>query len=134
MKLLSSKINNGTLNFALLLQRVVFGALVMMHGWPKLVNFSSKVQNFADPFGIGKTPSLCLVIFAEFFCGALVLIGLLTRLATIPLLICFAVIIFMIHAKDPVMDKETAIMFLGMWVSILLTGPGKYSLDAAIGK
>lgn len=134
MKLLSSKVNSGALNFALLLQRVVFGALIMMHGWPKLMNFAARAQTFADPFGIGKTPSLLLVIFAEFFCGALILMGLLTRLATIPLIITFCVIIFMIHAKDPLMQKETAIMFLGMWVSILCTGPGKYSLDAAIGK
>jgi putative oxidoreductase len=134
MKLLSSKVNSGALNFALLLQRVLFGAMIMMHGWPKLVNFASKAQTFSDPLGIGRTPSLILVIFAEFFCGALVLMGLLTRLATIPLIILFCVIVFMIHGNDPVMHKEVAVLFLGMWVSILFTGPGRYSLDAAIGK
>ena len=40
----------------------------------------------------------------------------------------------MIHGNDPVMHKEVAVLFLGMWVSILFTGPGRYSLDAAIGK
>ncbi|WP_341837455.1 DoxX family protein [Chitinophaga pollutisoli] len=133
-KLLSTKYSNAGISLSLLLLRLLFGGLIMTHGWPKLVNFSTYAQKFADPFGLGKTASLGLTIFAEFFCGALVLVGLLTRVATIPLIICFLVIVFMIHAQDPLHDKEVAIMFLTGFVTLLIAGPGKYSLDGALGK
>ncbi|WP_298712861.1 DoxX family protein [Chitinophaga sp.] len=133
-KLLSTKYSNAGISLSLLLLRLLFGGLIMTHGWPKLVNFSTYAQKFADPFGLGKTASLGLTIFAEFFCGALVLVGLLTRVATIPLIICFLVIVFMIHGQDPLHDKEVAIMFLTGFVTLLIAGPGKYSLDGALGK
>ncbi|WP_126247105.1 DoxX family protein [Chitinophaga rhizosphaerae] len=132
-KLLSTKYSNSGISLTLLLLRLLFGGLIMTHGWPKLVNFSTYAQKFADPFGIGKTASLGLTIFAEFFCGALVLVGLLTRFATVPLIICFVVIVFMIHGGDPVGKRELAIMFLTGFTALLIAGPGKYSLDGALG-
>lgn len=117
-----------------LLLRLCFGGFIMTHGWPKLANFSEYVKQFPDPIGLGQNVALGLTIFAEFFCGALVTMGLLTRWATIPLIICMLVIIFVIHAADPLGKKETAYMFLFAFTAILITGPGKYSLDGVIGK
>lgn len=133
-KLLSARFTNGAVNFTQLLLRIVFGAFIMMHGWPKLLNFAEKAKTFPDPLGVGRTVSLGMTVFAEFFCGALLVLGLVTRLATVPLIICMSVIIFMIHSADPIMKKETPIMFLAVFIVILITGPGKYSVDGAIGK
>ena len=133
-KLLSARFSNGQVNLTLLILRVGFGAMVMLrHGWPKLKGFSTYASQFADPFGIGKTASLGLTVFAEFFCGALLVLGLLTRLATVPLIICFSVIIFMIHKADGMEKQEFPILFLLAFVAILISGPGKYSVDGAIG-
>lgn len=133
-KLLSTRFSNGAVHLSQLVLRLGFGGFIMMHGWPKLANFSEYVKKFPDPIGLGQNVALGLTIFAEFFCGAFLVMGLLTRWATIPLIICMTVIILVIHGADPVMKKETPILFLIAFVAILITGPGKYSIDGAIGK
>jgi len=69
------------------------------------------------------------VIFAELVCGFLVLIGLFTRLAAIPLVISMAVALFRAHHGDVFGDGEKATIFLLSFVAVLLVGPGKASID-----
>jgi putative oxidoreductase len=64
----------------------------------------------------------------------LLLIGLYTRLALIPLVICLFVIVFVVHGEDPLGDKEHAILYLAPYLTLMLTGPGKYSLDSWLRK
>ncbi len=107
---------------------------MISHGWKKLINFSEKVDAFPDPLHVGHNFSLSLTIFAEFFCGILIVAGLFTRLATIPLIICMLVIIFIIDQGQPFLESETAILFCMIYFAILVIGSGKYSLDNAIRK
>jgi putative oxidoreductase len=133
-KLLSAKFSNGAVHLTQLLLRLVFGGLIAYrHGWPKLMNFPARARDFSDPLHIGSSFSLGLTVFAELFCGVLLVLGLVTRLATVPLIICMSVIIFMIHSGDPLSKMEMPILFLAAFVAILITGPGKYSIDGAIG-
>ena len=48
--------------------------------------------------------------------------------------VTMAVAAFMIHAADPFAKQEKALVFLIAFVALLLTGPGRYSLDAKLGK
>ena len=101
------------------------------HGWGKLLRlFGDDPIKFSDPFGIGPPASLALVVFAELFCAFLIAIGLFTRQAAIPLIITMLVAIFYAHLGDPFPKIEKALMYLTAYVSLLLTGPGWYSLDA----
>ena len=84
---------------------------------------------FPDPLGVGSTLSLGLIIFAEFFCSALIILGLFTRLATIPLMIGMIVAAFIIHGNDPFAVKELSLFYLSLYVGLIFTGAGKYSLD-----
>ena len=134
-KLLNPGNYNGTINLILLLNRVVIGGCMLTHGLGKW----SKLQGpepiaFADPFGIGMTPSLALTVFAEVVCSFLLIIGFFTRLATIPLIITMAVAIFIIHASDEFGKKEMAVLYLLIYVSLLLAGAGKYSIDSRLYK
>lgn len=112
----------------------ICGALMLLHGWPKLLDFSEGSKDWPDPFHVGSTASYALTVFAEFFCTILLLIGLFTRLALIPLIILMIVIVFIIHGEDSLADREHAIMYLMSYVALLFTGPGKYSLDRLIQK
>jgi putative oxidoreductase len=118
-------------DIATLLLRLVFGGFMLYsHGWPKLQRlFGDDPIKFADPFGIGATASLSLTVFAEFLCAALILVGLKTRLATVPLIITMLVAAFVIHASDPFGDKEMALIYLVGYIVIFLLGPGRYSVD-----
>ncbi|NSL87923.1 DoxX family protein [Chitinophaga solisilvae] len=137
-KLFSTGYTNGAVSFSMLVLRLVFGGLILLHGWPKLIHFAEKMNSFADPLGVGHKVSLGMTVFAEVFCAVLVMAGLLTRLAAIPLIICMSVILLKIHNHDLMtmnFDKiELPIMYLGAFLAIAFTGPGKISIDGALGK
>lgn len=114
---------------AILILRIGAAALMLTHGVPKLTNILAGDMGFGDPLGIGPEVSLVLVTFAEFLCSSLILIGLGTRIATIPLIIDTLVIVFVAHADDPFSVKEKGMLFMVMFVVLFFTGAGKYSLD-----
>lgn len=107
---------------------------MLTHGLPKLQKILAGNYQFADPIGLGPELSLILVTFAEVICAILIIVGLLTKLAAIPLIIDMAVAFFIVHQADPFGDKEITLIFLGMFLALLFTGPGRYSLDRGIFK
>lgn len=133
-KLFSSKYSDNSITFSLLLLRLSMGGLMIPHGYKKLMNFAAKSSTFADPFHIGGPLSMSLTIFAEFFCAGLILIGLMTRLATIPLIIAMSVALFYSHNGEMFGEGEKAALFLAGYIALLFTGPGKLSTDKLIGK
>ena len=116
----------------LLVLRVSAGLMMAGHGWGKLSTWSEKVDKFPDPIGVGSTPSLALAVFAEFFCAGLVALGLATRAAAVPVVITMLVAALIVHGEDPWQRKELAVLFLSAFVTVILTGPGKFSLDALL--
>ena len=133
-KLFSVRTSDNALSFGTLLLRLAGGILMIHHGFDKLTHFSQKAHQFMDPFGVGSTTSLSLVIFAEFFCSAFLILGLFTRLAAVPLIVTMSVALFKAHGGDFAGQGELAALFLGVFLSILVLGPGKVSLDRFIGR
>src|SRR5258706_9612026 len=118
----------------LLVLRLGLGGIMVAHGYGKLANFEMMAAQFADPFGFGLTASLVLAIFAEFFCSIGVMLGLATRIATIPLIVTMSTAVFIIHANDAFAKKQPALLFLVGFVALLLLGPGKLSVDHFIAR
>lgn len=113
-----------------LLLRVVPGGIMLLdHGWPKLANYGELMDTFADPIGLGPGLSLGLIVFAEVVCALMVMLGLWTRLSTIPLIIGMAVITFITHGDDILGKGESGLIYLMVFVGILLIGGGRFSLD-----
>jgi putative oxidoreductase len=134
-KLFSTRTSENALAFSTLVLRVGAGSLIMIvHGLDKIMHFAQKAHKFADPFHIGSTASLSLVVFAEFFCAAFVILGLFTRFACVPLIIAMAVALFSAHKGDFFGAGESAGLFLACFLALLFTGPGKVSLDRLIAK
>ena len=133
-KLLSTKYSAGAFNVALLLLRLMVGFLMINHGYDKLVHFSTYQAKFMNFLGLGQTISLALVVFAEFFCSLFLILGLFTRLSSIPLIIAMSVALFKAHNADFFGDGQTAALFLGCYIVILIIGPGKVSVDGMTGK
>lgn len=119
---------------AMLILRLCFGILIAHHGYDKLIHFSEMQNTFMNFMGLGSKISLSLTIFAEFFCGILVVVGLLTRLACIPLVIAMAVAFFMAMHGDAFGHGEVALVYLAAFLSILFAGPGRISIDGIISK
>ena len=120
---------NNYNDFALAILRVGFSGAMLTHGIPKINMFLDNPSGFADPIGIGATATLILAILAEVVAPLLVLIGLKTRIATIPVILIMATATFIHHANDDFNTKEKAILYLIAFIVIALAGPGKYSVD-----
>jgi putative oxidoreductase len=120
-------------HMALLIFRVLVACLLLTHGFPKLQKLLSGDEiQFMDPYGLGVTTSFVLVVFAEFVCSILVILGLATRLATIPIIIAMATAVIFAHANDPFGVKEKPLLFLVCFAFILIIGAGKYSVDNSL--
>ena len=105
-------------------------ALMLTHGLPKMdMLFSGDPIQFPLVMGMSPALSLALAVFAEVFCSVLLLTGMATRLATIPLIITMSVAVLSVHAADAFAKKEMAILYLVSYVILLLAGSGKYSID-----
>ena len=133
-KLLSVSYRDWAFNIAMLLLRLCAGVLMIPYGYDKLVHFAEKKTSFTNFMGIGSPLSLALVIFAEFFCGMLIILGLFTRLAAIPLIIAMSVVVFKATHMDFFGKGKEASLFLTCFLAIFLCGPGKASVDGLINK
>jgi putative oxidoreductase len=120
---------NNFNHLALLILRLGFGGFMLTHGIPKISRLFESPVKFADPFGIGETPTLILALIGEVIAPIFIIIGYKTKLAAIPSTITMAVAAFVIHAKDDLGTKEHALLFMFAFIAIFLAGPGKYSVD-----
>lgn len=120
-------------DLGLLFGRITIGlSMAILHGWPKLTGFAERADSFPDPLGIGSPLSLTAAIGAELFGSLLLVIGLLTRAALIPLIITTLVIVFLVQGDNPFRDhasRELALIYGFAYVTFLFTGPGRFSLD-----
>ena len=134
-KLFSSATWSATAtSWASLILRVTFGLLMLSHGVPKLMKLLNGTMEFGDPIGIGVPASLTLTVFAEVVCSILLVIGLWTRLALIPLIITMFVAVFIVHIQDDLATMESALLYLLSYCALFLLGSGTYSMDAVLGK
>lgn len=135
MDLFATPAKDRLYDAGLLILRIVVGCFMMTHGLGKLTMLmgNDPIQ-FADPFGVGQTASLALTVFAEVVCSFLLIIGLLTRLAVIPLVITMAVAFFYIHIADAFGDKELSGLYLAIYVFLGISGSGRFSIDHLIWK
>lgn len=117
----------------LLVARLVFGLFMAYHGLQKLLAFDSMSAAFPDPFGVGGEASLALAVFGELVCGVALALGLLTRLALIPLIITMIVAIVTAHGGS-IAEGELAFLYLVVFVLTWFSGAGRYSADALIGQ
>ena len=121
------------LDLGLLILRLGGGGFMLFaHGLQKLTSFSEMSAKFPDPIGLGSEFSLVLAIFAEFLCSLLVMLGLFTRLAVLPLCATMFVAAFLVHGSDPFAKKELALLYLVVFVFLALAGGGKFSVETII--
>ena len=121
-----------------LLTRLSLGMLFMGTGWGKLhhiekvVDFFTRLQIPAPEFHAR------LVGISEFGCGLLLVLGFLTRFATLPLVI--TMVVALITAKKEDINELYDLFGLSEYLYILLFvwlglyGPGKVSLDALVAQ
>lgn len=136
-KLLATRISSNQTDAALLIIRLVVGAAFLFHGYGKIqAPFSwmppeSPVPGVFQFFGA----------ISEFGGGLALIIGLLTRLASLGILFTMmgAISLHLFVMHDSFVDTahkgssyELAAVYFTIALFFILNGPGKFSLDAKI--
>ena len=117
------------INTGLLILRIGFSIGLMTHGYGKILRIIEGNFKFADPIGIGPESSLILTAFSEFVAPILIIVGWKTRLFSIFPVITMFIAFSISHDGDPFYKKEKALIYLIAFVTIYLTGPGKYKIN-----
>lgn len=119
----------------LLLRVGAGGVMLLQHGLPKLMDFGELMHTFPDPIGLGPAFALTMIVLAEVLFATLLILGVWTRLSTIPLIIGMAVAVFVAHGDDILGAGELSLIYMLAFATILLVGGGRFSLDRLpIGK
>jgi putative oxidoreductase len=116
-----------------LIMRLVVGYVFMLTGWAKLNNLPQMIQNFTEwgvPFPTVLTPFASGV---ECFGGAMLIVGLFTRIPAAMLVVVMVVAIKVAKWGD-VDSLETLLGFeevtyLAAFLWLAIAGPGAASLD-----
>ena len=117
-------------NIALLILRVVFsGSMLYGHGFSKFNKLIQGDFSFANPLGIGEAPTLFLAVFSEFLAPIFIIVGYKTKFFSFFPAATMFIAAFVVHWGDPFGRVEKALLFLTVFVILMMTGPGKYSID-----
>ncbi|MDF7817409.1 DoxX family protein [Runella sp. MFBS21] len=128
-----SSLHNYT-DLGLLILRIGVPLLLLTHGYDKFLTFLEGASDFPDPLHVGARLSHALAVLGEVIAPVLVMLGLLTRVAAGIEIIHFLVVAFLMHAHEPLSEKEHALLYLLPYATIFLAGAGRYSVDRLIAK
>ncbi|MGE0448773.1 MAG: DoxX family protein [Vicinamibacterales bacterium] len=134
-KLLGPAATTPLVSLALLVLRLWFGAMmVTFHGWVKVTNFESLSARFSDPYNLSRPVSLSLSILAEFVCASLIVLGAATRPAAAVLAVNMTTAFVFSHGMrlSGPGNGELAFLYLGAFLTLLVAGAGRYSLDRVL--
>jgi putative oxidoreductase len=128
-------------DLAPLVLRVVLGALMVAHGYQKLMSGPESFGRVLAGLGLPATTVLGYVVtYAELVAGALLVVGLLSRLAAVVLTVDLIVAIALVKVNVGLIaphgmgaGAELDLAFIAGFVAILFAGPGRFSLDRLIG-
>lgn len=142
MRALSLPVLHRLTDLAPLALRLGVGLVFAVHGWAKLTGGPSMFGGMLSGLGVGAPEVFAwLITTAELVGGILLLVGLLTRLATLPLIATMVGALVLVKGDmgiiapggAPMPGAELDIALLAGLVALLLMGPGRFSADHAVG-
>lgn len=118
----------------LLALRVGAGLMfALAHGLPKVSDLPGFVEKVGKlmPWPALFGPAAAL---SELVGGVLVALGLFTRPAAFFALVTMLVAALHVHAADPFARKELALVYAVVFLTLLVSGSGRYGVDAWLAR
>ncbi len=134
------KIMRTSDSWGLLVLRVVTGIIYIGHGLPKFGfmggNGLSGLSGWLGSMGV-PLPGVAafLVASVEVGGGALVIVGLMTRLASLAQAFAMLVAIFLVHWDNGMFGQggyQWALLLMACSICLLIEGAGRYSIDGKL--
>ena len=111
----------------------VFVGIVLIWGTQDNVFSHDRMMEFADFLEANgfRSPVLLAHVsaYAQFLCGALILVGFLTRWAALVMVFNFTVALIMVHWGLPFFENIAPMSMLVGSAFLVLYGPGKWSVE-----
>lgn len=131
--MISPKIYDFIETSGLFIVRLILAVVFVPAGWGKLQNLEQPIS-FFDSLGIPLPFIMApMVGFLELACGVMLLFGVFTRLAALPLIPIMAVAILTAKMDEIIKLKDltdtTEFLYLAMALMLVAFGPGKLSFD-----
>lgn len=126
-------------NLSRLFLRLFTGVMFLELCIRQMLHFEEIVPAFQGFMGLSPETSMSLLLVLELLCATFIILGLLMRLAILPPLVimCVAENFFLSsqgHLTNHFFSFQPGypVMFVGIFIYLLLAGPGKISLDYII--
>ena len=114
--------------------RIIVGLFMAYHGWE--VFDGVKMNDYAKWLTELHFPAPNLMAYLgkgiELVSGVLLVLGLFTRIAVIPLAVTMAVICFGMGKGRIFMEDQHPFLFVLLALVFFFTGPGKWSVDEVV--
>jgi putative oxidoreductase len=133
IKILFASFSRGRTGTALLILRVFVGIAFLFHGFEKIMD----IPAFAAEFGMPNFVAAAAA-YTQFISGAMMVIGLLTPVASLALASTMAVATLQLIARGEAFVNphghswEASSFYLIATLVVFLLGPGRSSLDALV--
>ncbi|MEM0117673.1 MAG: DoxX family protein [Conexivisphaerales archaeon] len=132
------------LSYIALITRIWYGANMMIHGYPKIVQRNQVVQMMAGWWGMQKSigtvsTMVNMAALLEFVGGIFMIAGFLVPIISLFYAIFFLSIIVMKKSRvkskyiDASNSYETDALYLLIAILLIFLGAGQFSLDSLIG-
>jgi len=128
--LLRSNLGNRWNDIALLFFRVALCCeLIYAHGLKKIGVGTAMAEVVPNPLGLPDAINQAFATGANLVMPIFIILGLFTRIATLPILAVTLTGYFVLHFNDPIQVKDVPFIYSLCFLLVTCTGAGRYSLD-----
>ena len=126
-------------NLSRLFLRLFTGIMFLQLCIRQMLSFEQIVPTFQGFLGMSPEMSMTVLVALELLCAVCIMLGLLTRLVVLfPMALMLVAENIIMSSPDSITNQlfnfqpGYPVMFIGIFVFLLLAGPGKISLDYII--
>ena len=140
MKLLGCSCAEKWGDLGILVLRIALGLVFFMHGYQKVFQMGHEaVTGFLSSLGFPMASIFAYILaYGELVFGAFLIVGLLTHWSAKYAVVVAVVAFFTVHAGNGFFVSgggyELIMLIFAAAVSVMITGAGKYSIDAFLFK
>ena len=129
-KLTITSLQNDFFDIVILSFRILLSVqMIYAHGLKKIGIGVEEAEQIPNPLYLPELINSFFAIAANIFFPLLVILGLFTRLAILPILAVTLTGYFILHLHDPALVKDAPFMYSLSYLLLLYLGSGRYSLD-----